>query len=242
MFHKQRPDQRRDERPDRRPHHGLLPRASRGALQHAAAGIVRRATTPAWTKLSRILVLSCLLLWPVGNLTQQTSSAFSATSANSGNTYSASACMAGTITVTPASDSYVTEANPGTTHGTDTTLRSQTQNNANQRTFVLFDLPTVPSVCVVTTAVLTLTLASASLNGSPVIQAYQAAGAWSEGGLKWPNQPATTGTPATGSGTTGLTFPVTSQVAAMYAGTNAGFVILTCPLEIGPAGMRVRLP
>ena len=52
--------------------------------------------------------------------------------------------------------------------------------------------------------------------------------AWTEGGVTWTNQPATTGTAVTavtpsGSGT--MTWNVTSMVQAMAAGTNHGFLL-----------------
>jgi hypothetical protein len=83
----------------------------------------------------------------------------------------------------------------------------------------------MPAGCTVDTA--TLTLNASSATSGRTLQAIRVTGNWSEGGVTWSNQPATTGTAATTSSGTGLrSWNVASQVQAMHtAGNFNGFLI-----------------
>ena len=96
--------------------------------------------------------------------------------------------------------------------------------NANRRTLVRFNLPSLPSGCSVTGAALTLQSTSAVTGRT--IDLYRAAGSWTETGVTWNNAPAPTGTPTSrASGAGAATWDATAHVEAMYSGTNNGFIL-----------------
>jgi hypothetical protein len=65
-----------------------------------------------------------------------------------------------------------------------------------------------------------------SASNGRTIEAYQISANWVENTVTWANQPATTGTPVTSaSGTGWRTWTVTTQVQAMYSGSNYGFLL-----------------
>jgi len=71
----------------------------------------------------------------------------------------------------------------------------------------------------------TLRLYAASWKNNRTLQALRINAAWTEGGVKWNNQPATTGTAATTTSGSGYRqWNVTAQVQAMFA-ANYGFLI-----------------
>ncbi len=131
----------------------------------------------------------------------------------------------GSQTVVADSDSWVYQVTPTTNSGTDTTLYIQSYNTSrNSRTLVHFALPAVPPGCAATGA--TLRLNSTLAITGRTLQVYQASAAWTELGVTWSNQPATTGPAVTTTSATGWrTWAVTSQVQAMYTGANYGFVL-----------------
>jgi hypothetical protein len=132
---------------------------------------------------------------------------------------------AGTQTVTASADSYVSQANLGTNYGTATTLRVQAATSKNQRTLVSFSLPPAPAHCSLIGA--TLQLYTTTLKAGRTYQAWQIAASWSETGVTWANQPATTGTPANATTASGwVSWTVTGEVQAMYARSHFfGFLI-----------------
>ena len=84
--------------------------------------------------------------------------------------------------------------------------------------------PGLPAGCTVTDA--TLRLDTRTLSGGLTYEAPRVATAWTETGLTWSSQPATSGpttTATTGGGW--VTWSVTGQVAAMYASGNYGLRI-----------------
>jgi hypothetical protein len=94
----------------------------------------------------------------------------------------------------------------------------------NMRALVRFSLPAAPAGCVLSSA--TLRLYAASAAGGRTLQALRLAASWSEGGVTWNTQPATTGAAATtASGTGYREWDVGGQVQAMYTGANNGFLI-----------------
>ncbi len=129
-------------------------------------------------------------------------------------------------TVNAVADSWIEQGSPSSNKGSDGILKVMSKSgNGNLRALVRFDLPTIPSGCVLDTA--TLRLFAASTSGSQrTLQALRLNGSWTEGGVNWSNQPATTGTAATTTSASGWRqWTVTSIVGAMYASTNNGFLI-----------------
>jgi hypothetical protein len=93
----------------------------------------------------------------------------------------------------------------------------------NARALFRFDLPAVPSACQVTGA--TLRLYAGSSTSGRTLQALRINAAWTEAGVTWGNQPATTGTAASApSGSGWREWNVLAHVQAMYT-TNHGFLI-----------------
>ena len=96
-----------------------------------------------------------------------------------------------------------------------------------------FALSAVPAGCRVTDTTLRLN-ASAAATGR-TLQAIRLAAPWTEGGVKWSNQPRTTGTAATTSSGSGWRqWTVTAQVNAMYSGANHGFLVRDASENSGP--------
>jgi large repetitive protein len=141
-------------------------------------------------------------------------------------TTSVAVCSApGNQTASSNADSWINQSSASSNFGTDAIIkvRSQSGNN-NNRSLVRFTLPAVPSGCTLTGATLRLYAASAATGRT--LQALRINAAWTENAVTWTNQPATTGTAATTTSGTGYrTWTVTTQVAAMYSGTNNGFLI-----------------
>ena len=72
----------------------------------------------------------------------------------------------------------------------------------------------------------TLRLFAVSAAGGRTLHALRITGSWTENGVTWASQPPTTGpAAATPSGIGWRQWPVLSQVLAMYAGANRGFLI-----------------
>jgi len=169
-------------------------------------------------------------------LTGSVSSAFggfTGTTVNNTNSFAAAASFctspSSPAPINPNADSYVDSGSTGTNHGSDGTLYVQSQSGQNLRTLANFTLPTLPAGCSITSATLVLTVDSGTAGRT--LQAFRATASWTEGGVNWTNQPATTGSEgaatapsAAGSNTT-VSFTVTSQVQAMYPSSAFGFVV-----------------
>jgi hypothetical protein len=160
-------------------------------------------------------------------LTAPTLAAFSDTTNNPGNSFSAAAsfCTApGTQTVGADADAYVDQGQPTANFGTDPALVVRSQNGPKDaRVLVHFALPSV-SFCAVTSA--TLRLYASTATTGRTLETYALGGAWGEASVTWNNQPATAGSPSLASSATGwVQWDVTSHVQTMYASTNDGFLI-----------------
>ena len=159
-----------------------------------------------------------------------------------------------TITATPATTTAVTDttARQGTANGnfgTLTTLTVSSATNANQRTYLRFDLtvcsPAIPATAIVRLATLRLYMTAVPA-ACRVLDLFPVTAAWVETTLTWNNQPFGTAinNPPTGSrsGTFSVGTPVgcqnrvagyvtggtvTSDVASFVAGsvTNFGWMI-----------------
>jgi CSLREA domain-containing protein len=133
-------------------------------------------------------------------------------------------CIASTVTVGSVADGWILQDSANQNYGTDSVLKVDSKSGANARALVRFNLPAVPSGCQVTSA--KLRLYATSYKTGRTLQALMVAAPWTEGGLNWNNQPATTGTPATvASGSGYREWTVTEQVLNMYAMANNGFLV-----------------
>jgi large repetitive protein len=167
-----------------------------------------------------------------------TFSAFSGSTSSPGNTFAAAASFggcasAGTVTAAANIDSWIDQASPGNNFGSDQILKVKRETDKANRALVRFNLPAVPSGCSVTGATLRLYAGSASTGRT--LQALRINQNWTETGVRWNNQPATTGVAATTTSVSGWNqWIVTSHVQAMYSGSNYGFQI-RFDVETNPA-------
>lgn len=99
------------------------------------------------------------------------------------------------------------------------------KTSRNRRTYVKFTLPTLPEACVIRAAALRLYAESAA--SGRTIQAFRAAGTWTEADLNWSNRPDPAGTAAiSASGLGWRTWSVLAHVLAMSTpGSNHGFML-----------------
>ncbi len=136
-----------------------------------------------------------------------------------------SGCAAGgTVTVGANADSWLLQSSASSNYGQDSVVKMDSKSGNNARALVRFALPTLPAGCSVTSA--TLKLYAGSHKTGRTLQALQVTSAWTEGNVRWNNQPGT-GTQAatTASGSGWRQWSVAQQVGAMYAGANHGFLI-----------------
>jgi hypothetical protein len=141
-----------------------------------------------------------------------------------------------TCTLTPSADSYVDQATlqQGTNFGTVTPLQvesSQTLGlvSTNKRSLVMFDLAScsIPAAAAVQSATLSVFLSLAPTQNR-TWNINRVTGAWTEGGITWSNQPASTSSTSVTTGTTSnvtLQATVTSNVQSFVSGslTNNGW-------------------
>jgi CSLREA domain-containing protein len=135
-------------------------------------------------------------------------------------------CNATTITYGANADAWIDQGSPTSNNGADSNLKVMSKSGGSQRALVRFNLPVqVPDGCVIQSA--TLRLYAGSFRTGRTLRALQVNAPWTEGGVTWANQPATTGTAATTSSGSGYrAWNVTSQVLAMFSsGANQGFLI-----------------
>ena len=130
-------------------------------------------------------------------------------------------------------DSWVQQGSPSNNSGSDSSLKVKSQSGSNSRILVRFPLPPLPEGCT-TIASAVLRLNAASAKDGRTLAALQAANGWTESGVTWNNQPATTGPAATtASGQGQLQWDVTAQTLGSYVSGNHGFVIRDA-VENGP--------
>jgi hypothetical protein len=130
-------------------------------------------------------------------------------------------------TMPAVADSWIEQGGPSSNKGSDSILKVMSKSgNANLRALVRFNLPAVPSGCVVDTATLRIFAGSAS-SSQRTLQALRLNGSWTEGGVTWANQPATSGAAVTTTSGTGYRqWAVAGIVQAMISsGSNNGFLI-----------------
>jgi hypothetical protein len=175
----------------------------------------------------RAALLAAVLLVALASGTGETGAAFSSVTANAGSSFSAAAatCTATTPqTVTANRDAWIRSDDVGDNEGTRSELEVRSQIGEDRRSLVSFALPTAPAGCTLLSAKLRLYATSAITPRT--ILAAQLAGTWTETGVTWGTQPATTGTAATApSGIGWVEFTTTAIVQSQYATTNHGFLI-----------------
>jgi CSLREA domain-containing protein len=134
-------------------------------------------------------------------------------------------CAAGgTVTVGANADSWVLQSSASSNYGQDSVVKVDSKSGNNARVLVRFALPQVPAGCTITAA--KLEMYASSHKSGRTLQALQVTSAWSEGDVRWNNQPGTGGpAAAVASGSGWRQWSVTQQVSAMYAGANHGFLI-----------------
>jgi parallel beta-helix repeat protein len=130
-----------------------------------------------------------------------------------------------TITLYANADAWIEQNSPSNNKGDDSILKVKAQSsNDNFRALVRFPLPTVPAGCEVQSA--TLRLYSPSWKKGRTLQALRLTSQWSEMGVTWNNQPATSGPAATTSSGQGYRqWNVTTQTQTMLINGNYGFLI-----------------
>jgi hypothetical protein len=165
-----------------------------------------------------------------GSMVGWTSALFTSTTSNPANSFAAAASFCsspGGQTVSTDRDTYVRQDQLTNNFGTANDLYVQSRDGSrNRRTLVYMPLPSKPSGCVISSAILRL-YATAVTSGR-TIEAYRAAASWTETGVNWNTQPATVGGAATSdSGSTigWKEWNVTAQVDLMYTGSNNGFLL-----------------
>jgi parallel beta-helix repeat protein len=127
-------------------------------------------------------------------------------------------------TLNANADAWIDQGGPSANKGSDSILKVMSKAGGNLRALVRFDLPTMPQGCSVESA--TLRLYSPSGAAGRTIQAFRLGGSWTEGGVTWDNQPATTGGAVTTTSGIGYRdWSVAAQVQAMYTGPNNGFLV-----------------
>jgi large repetitive protein len=178
-------------------------------------------------RVAAALVVASALLLAVGALAGGTHSAFSGATANPGNSFQAEAifdCSAAvTVTLNADNDSWLDENSSDSNFGSDQILKLRSQSSGNDMRAILgFDVPDPPAGCEVTDA--RLRLWAGSHTPARTLLATRVSNSWGENGVKWNNQPPTTGASAsTASGPGWREWDVTSQILA--GGPQHGWII-----------------
>ena len=128
------------------------------------------------------------------------------------------------LTLTATADAWIDSGSPANNKGSDSILKVMSKSGGNLRAVVRFTLPTMPQGCSSRAPPCASTPSAASAGRT--LQAVQLAATWTEGGVTWANQPATTGVAVTTTSGTGYRdWNVASAVQAMITGSNHGFLI-----------------
>ncbi|HSL30382.1 MAG TPA: NosD domain-containing protein [Anaerolineales bacterium] len=129
------------------------------------------------------------------------------------------------LPVTADADSWVDQNSPTANFALSGVLKVQSQVGGNSRALVRFSLPPAQSGCILGSARLYMSAASAATGR--ILDVIALAGDWSEDTVNWNNQPGVTGAAAAAASDSGLRYwDVTHQVQAMYdTGFNHGFLI-----------------
>ena len=167
--------------------------------------------------------------------------AFTSTTSNTGNTFTAAATFCnspGSQTVTSSADAFTLQDKPDENHGTENSIFVRRDNNGNiRRSWVTFPLPALPSGCMVTSAVMRLHVSIGP--GTQTLAVFRAGAAWTETGITWNTEPPVAGMAVTADSTGNgwVQWSVTNLVTALYAGSNFGFSVRDAN-ELGPGGQK----
>lgn len=132
------------------------------------------------------------------------------------------------VVLTPIADTYADQALPSTNFGTVTNLDVQSQKTSrNRRSFVRFDLSSIPSSATVHAAQLDVTMYTAP-TASRSLQAQRVSASWTESTLTWTSMPAISAsiaaTAATGTtANTVLQLDLSGDTRAMLASPATNF-------------------
>lgn len=131
------------------------------------------------------------------------------------------------VFLSPAQDSYVNQNSRPTNYGTDASLLVRSKGGANERSFVQFNLSSIPSGSTVQTATLRLYMSTAPAS-SRSYDVNRVTVSWTEGGINWGNQPAVAAaaTNTQPTGTTGgvwVQWDATADVQAFITGTQTNY-------------------
>lgn len=207
----------------------LTPVASPPPLRPAPGQWERPQITPRtvrWASAALVLALGAAAVMLPAAMASRASWAALATNPSNDFTAAAAFCTSpGTQTLTAAADAKVEQNTATTNYGATADLVVDPRNNRAIRSLIKFTLPAQPASCTMTA---TLRVYTNTGVAGRTIEAYRAAAAWAEGTVTWTNAPATAGTATTAASrnTAGwVDITVTSQVAAMYAGTDYGFLL-----------------
>lgn len=101
-----------------------------------------------------------------------------------------------TATLTPSIDAEVISTSATSNFGTNDELGSGEENTSSTviRTFVKFDLSSIPTTAIVDSASLEFTVLFDSSDNSRTHRILRTDASWTEGGITWNNQPGVTGT------------------------------------------------
>ncbi len=132
------------------------------------------------------------------------------------------------VTVGASDDARVRQEKANENFGDEKEMKVVSRtDDKNERIFIRFTLPTVPTGCALGGAELRLYQDKGKLGRT--IEVYRAASSWLESTITWIGQPSTTGSPSTapssGSDDVWRTWDVGTLVNSMYQGSNNGFVI-----------------
>ncbi len=117
-------------------------------------------------------------------------------------------------TFSSIADAYAHEQKPDENHGTDTVMIVRSwQSGKNQRSFVEFDVSSIPSGSTVNTATLTL-CATKVPSSARTIDLHRITASWVETTLTWNNQPSVAGSVTDSATTPGSPACMTWDVAA----------------------------
>ena len=146
---------------------------------------------------------------------------------------SVTAIFSTTVTLNSTADSYVSQGNPSGNNGTDTTMSVQSTQQGNpdrnHRSFMRFDVSSIPATAIILSANLRLYLASTStLTASRNYDAHRITASWVETTIAWTNMPAVAGSPTStiATGTTlsvWLSWDVASDVAAFVSSSYSNY-------------------
>jgi len=123
----------------------------------------------------------------------------------------------------PIADAYIDQSKPNDNYGNSKELSIKSKNPDNNRTFIKFDFNFPSGTTIISSALKLYMKLAPSI--SRTYEAWRVTGSWTEGGIKWKEQPtvAGTATDSVSSGTTKnvwLPWDVTSDVRSFVSGTS----------------------